>query len=123
MKYRKLLVYKYQLTSTYNVQTNIVLNDDIWEDFIYLHKSGMMTIKEGYAWDGATGGIDTKNFMRGSLTHDALTQLIRLKRLPQAQRLNADKLLKQICLEDGMSKLRAWWVFKAVRAYVRIKYV
>ena len=122
MKYRKLPKYKYQLTSSYNIQTNIVMNDDIWEDYIYLHKSGMMTIKEGYAWDGATGGIDTKNFMRGSLVHDALTQLIRLKRLPQCQRLNADKLLKQICLDDGMCKLRAWWVFKAVRAYVRIKY-
>jgi len=123
MKYRKLPKWKYQLTSTYNVQTNIVLNEDIQEDFIYLHKSGMMTIKEGYAWDGATGGIDTKNFMRGSLIHDAACQLIALKRLPQSQRLNADILLKQICIEDGMCKLRAWWVYKTVRLYVRIKYV
>lgn len=123
MKYRKLPVWKYQLTSSYNIQTNIVMNEDIQEDYIYLHKSGMMTIKEGYAWDGATGGIDTKNFMRGSLIHDALTQMIRLKRLPPSQRLNADILLKQICLEDGMCKLRAWWVYKSVRLYVRIKYV
>lgn len=123
MKYRKLPKWKYQLTSPYSVQTNIVLNEDIQEDFVYLHKSGIMTIKEGYAWDGATGGIDTKNFMRGSLTHDAICQMIALKRLPQSQRLNADKLLKQICLEDGMSKLRAWWVFKSVRLYVRVKYV
>ena len=31
------------------------------------------------------------------------------------QRLKADKVLRDICLECGMSSIRAWWVFKGLR--------
>ena len=53
--------------------------------------------------------------MRGSLVHDALYQLLREKKIEQDQRLKADKILREICLDCGMSKIRAWWVFKGVR--------
>jgi len=39
---------------------------------------GGLLIKAGYSWDGPSGSaIDTKNFMQGSLVHDALYQLLR----------------------------------------------
>ena len=52
--------------------------------------------------------------MRGSLVHDALYQLIREKKIKEDQRKRADEILREICLEDGMSKIRAWWVFWGV---------
>jgi hypothetical protein len=55
--------------------------------------------------------------MRGSLIHDALYQLIREGHLPQKERFMADKILQQICLEDGMSRIRAWWVFVGVSKF------
>jgi len=53
--------------------------------------------------------------MRGSLIHDALYQLMRQKLLDKKCRKQADKELRKACLKDGMSKIRAWWIYKAVR--------
>ncbi len=78
---------------------------------------GLLTISKGYAWDGASGAWDTKTFMRGSLVHDALCQLINEGLLPKHCQEEADNLLKEICLEDGMNPIRAWWVHRAVRRY------
>ena len=33
----------------------------------------------------------------------------------EVHREAADRLLQQICKEDGMSSIRAWWVYKGVR--------
>jgi len=69
-----------------------------------------------YTHSGRRGPArDTKNFMRASLVHDALYQLIRKKVLSRKWRLEADKELKRICLEDGMSNIRAGYVYRTVR--------
>ena len=56
--------------------------------------------------------------MRGSLIHDALYQLMREKHLDhRTYRPVADKILQRLCREDGMSRLRAWWVYQGVRLF------
>ena len=86
---------------------DIFLPGNISTSFIYLSKNALL-IKEGYAWDGASGPtIDTPSSMRGSLVHDALYQLMRLGLISENNRDYADSLLKKICLEDGMNKVRA----------------
>ena len=120
IKYRDAMDYKYQLAETYKVKTKIRFNKEISTPdqpvFITLRKDGVLKIKAGYSWDGPSGPtVDTKNFMRGSLVHDALYQLMRSKKLPLKYRKYADSLLRDICREDGMSKLRSWYVYKAVR--------
>ena len=55
--------------------------------------------------------------MRGSLIHDALYQLMRESVLPLEFRKKADEILREVCLEDGMSKFRTWYVYKAVRMF------
>ena len=58
----------------------------------------------------------TLTFMRGSLVHDALYQLMQEKYLDlNIHREAADRILQKICKEDGMWSLRAWWVYHAVR--------
>jgi len=110
--------YKYQLSKPYIIQTSIKPTDPIYTEYIGLGTDGVMIIKRGYAWDGASGpAIDTRSFMRGSLVHDALYQLIRTGYLPLICRQKADDMLKKICLEDGMSKLRAWYVYQAIRKF------
>jgi len=62
--------------------------------------------------------IDTLTFMRGSLIHDALYQLMREGHLDHdAYREAADRALQKICIEDGMWPLRAWWVYHGVRLF------
>lgn len=113
IKYRK--GYKYQLGETYFHQTDIK-GYSCKTEFIHLHKNGLLEIKAGYAWDGPSGPtIDTKNFMRSSLVHDALYQLMREGLLPTKFRDDADELLRTISIEDGINSVRAWFVYFAVR--------
>jgi hypothetical protein len=37
--------------------------------------------------------------------------------LPKTYKEKADRLLQQICIEDGMSAFRAWYVYQAVRFF------
>ena len=110
--------YKYQLHQSYTVYINIKPSRNIVspKGFIALDTNGCLIIHQGYCWDGPSGPtIDTPDFMRPSLVHDALYQLMRENSLPRSRRKEVDLLLRQMCLEDGMSKIRAWWVYSAVR--------
>ena len=116
--YRKVNQYKYQLLEDYQIQTGIKIPENIrtLHGWLNMTKEGFLTIKKGYCWDGPSGPtFDTDSFMLGSLVHDAFYQLIREMKLPMSYRKPADKLLKEICLADGMSDIRAWWVYKVVR--------
>ncbi len=108
--------YKYQLVDDYSVLVGVRPDKDISTEFIDLEKDGILKIKRGYAWDGPSGPtIDTKNFMRGSAVHDALYQLMRQEKLSKTYRAAADMELKNICRQDGMSRIRAWWIHRGVR--------
>jgi hypothetical protein len=119
--YRNLKQYKYQSMRDYKYQTTIRLNHDIKiQGFIALSSTGLLTISKGYAWDGPSGPtIDTNNFMRGSLVHDALYQLMRMKLLSVTLKDLADHLLRQICREVGMCWFRAWYVYWGVRLFAK----
>jgi len=83
--------------------------------FINLEPDGIMTIRRGYAWDGPSGPtLDDRSNMRGSLFHDAVYQLIREELLPPECQYAADKMLRNMCREDGMSAFRAWYYFEGV---------
>ncbi len=111
--------FKYQLMKDYNLQINIASGGCI-TPFIMLNAHGLLTIKRGYSWDGASGPtIDTKNCIRGSLVHDALYQLLRHTLVDMKHRHYIDMLFKEICIEDGMFKWRAWVWYKMVRKFGR----
>ena len=99
--------YKYQLKKTYSLPIELQPDADITTPFIRLDTRGNLTLIKGYAWDGPSGPtIDTLNFMRGSLAHDALYQLMREKELDNNKfRAAADRILQRICKEDGMCSL------------------
>ena len=108
--------YNYQLQEDYVIATGIEPVPPTSTEYISLAPYGTLTIRKGYAWDGPSGpAIDTLNFMRGSLVHDALYQLMREGLLEGSFRESVDRLLQRICKEDGMSTVRAWWVYQGVR--------
>lgn len=115
--YRKLKRYKYQLTDDYKIEIGIK-GYSVETTYLILNTTGELGITAGYAWDGPSGPtIDTLNFMRGSLVHDAMYQLIRIKEIPPHYKAYADLILKKICLEDGMSNFRANYVYQAVKLF------
>lgn len=77
---------------------------------------GWLTVWPGYAWDGASGpAVDTADFIRASLVHDALYQAIAEGLLAPSWRKAADQALVRLAAEDGMPWLRRQWVYAAVR--------
>jgi len=116
MKYKKGYKYKLVETTQYVFQERIKIKHTI-TPFITISGT-IIEIKSGYAWDGPSGPTsDTKSFMRGSLIHDALYQLIREGYLNISYRDWADRELRAICLEYGMNPIRAFWVYWAVRLF------
>jgi hypothetical protein len=117
--YRELRNYKYQLTADYVIDIDLRPPHDIEYELFTLSVAGRLTIRKGYAWDGPSGPtIDTRNFMRASLVHDALYQLMRLGALnADATRERADRILRDICRQDGMSNFRAWYAYQALRMF------
>lgn len=114
MKYRR--GYKYVTHEDYTVCLGFNLPKSFATPEFILSENGVLTIRAGYPWDGPSGpAVDTANFMRGSLIHDALYELMRQEYLPQSFRDAADRILQRICIEDGMCQLRAWWVYQGVK--------
>jgi hypothetical protein len=112
--------YKYWLVRPYSIQIPILPKDAIVSSggFISLNRAGVLSLKAGYAWDGPSGPtFDTKTFMRGSLCHDALYQLMREGKLDISYRNQADRLLGRICRSDGMCGVRVWYVVGSVKRF------
>ncbi|MBN2238608.1 MAG: hypothetical protein JW712_02450 [Dehalococcoidales bacterium] len=118
--------YKYQVYEEYRHATKIQPTEDVPADprfkkYLELKTDGTLIIKAGYAWDGPSGPtIDTPSFMRGSLVHDALYQLLREKCIGQEWRDEADRILKETCIEDGMPRIFAGLVFWAVNKFAKM---
>lgn len=108
--------YKYQLRRTHVDRVEIRPDRPITTDYVALTPDGTITMQRGYAWDGPSGpSLDTPSFMRGSLVHDALYQLMRLGELDADRwRDAADRELQRMCRDDGMWRIRAWWVYLGV---------
>ena len=104
---------KFQTTRPALVRTE-VKGYDIMTSYCRLFPDGKLIIFSKWAWDGASGGIDTKRTIRGSSAHDILYKLIRQGLLPQSERNNADLTLRNIMLEDKAIFSRAWAWLKAV---------
>ena len=105
--------YKYQLARDYSQYVGVFPDHDIETAYLRLTRSGFLTCKNSYAWDGASGPTwDTPDTIRASLVHDGLYQLIRLGLIPMRWRGRADLLLRDILLADGMHPVRAeiWYM-------------
>jgi len=113
--------WKYRALKDHRIQTAFLPVKSVRTggEFVRLSKGGWLTVKRGYAWDGASGPtFDTPATLRASLFHDALYQLIGegLLTLDDAREI-ADEILERVMLEDGAWPLRAKLWLVAVRAF------
>jgi hypothetical protein len=119
--YRSVRHYKYQLLCDFSYRTQILIGHRIavGNDFVVLEADGRLDVKRGYAWDGPSGPTyDTSDFMRASVVHDALYQLMREQLLDAGRwREVADDLLLEICRADGMPERRAAIIHRALRMF------
>ena len=88
--------YKYVLTEQYTHPEPFdeLKGRSVDGSHLRLTPDGLLTIKEGYAWDGPSGPApDLAYLLRAALVHDALYQLIRIGALEPRHRGAADRLL------------------------------
>ena len=104
---------KFQTTRPCMIQT-LVVGYDIETDYCKLTPDGLLIIAWKWAWDGASGGLDTKRTIRGSAGHDVFYKLMRQELLPRSERKNVDRSLRNTMLEDNAWVSRAWAWFKAL---------
>jgi len=114
MKYCK--GFKYQLHETESILTNIK-GYEIHSDFYSLGSNGLLIAKKGFAWDGASGSIDTDTNLRASLFHDIGCLMVARNELPRSELDAVNDLFHTLLELDGMAKVRRWWHFKAVTKY------
>lgn len=105
--------WKYVLAEEYKIFTNIFPPKKInhKNDFT-LYPNGDLIIYKGYPWDGASGGIDTKNAMVASLVHDCFCEMMRTGELEyDYYSEQVHNLLGELARTDGMLSFRAkLWV-------------
>ncbi len=100
--------YKYQLEALYACETPVT-GTLIEDDLFTLYESGLLVIRKGFAWDGASGPtFDSKSSMRASLVHDVFCVCMRDGRLSYEKwQDTVNELFRQQCIEDGMWGWRA----------------
>ena len=111
--------YKYQVAEDFIVKLKINPGIIYSGRYFKLTSTGWLTIKEGYAYDGASGPtIDTDNTYRAAAVHDVLYQMMREGVLPQSFRKSADLIMYKMLREDGMwyARAKSWYISLRVGA-------
>jgi len=117
MKYRNIEQFKYQLAENIVFETGI-RGFSFKGEFLEIRPDGILTIKYGYLWDGASGPtIDTDSAMFGALVHDALYELMRREVIPTTYKDTIDRLFHSLLIRDGMNTLRANMWYDAVSRF------
>lgn len=106
--------YRYQVTRPWNRQTAIFPQAPIVHRYYSLTAQGVLTINEGFAWDGATSCPEWLVPPECSGAHDALCQMLRADLLPyEVYAFWVHTLLRDM-VKARRGALAAWVVFKAV---------
>jgi len=123
--YRRQAGYRYQTLEPFELRLHLPLalaepaciRAPEGAPWVRLGRRGKLAIRAGYSWDGPRGpAIDTRDFMRASLVHDALYQLMRAGEIDHRHwRAWADRVLRDLVIADGMSSFRASYVHTVVR--------
>lgn len=113
----------YQLTAPYQYYTGIRGNSIHVKPkkgygYVKLSSNGILEVGPGYWWDGPSGpALDTVNFLRASLIHDVLYDLIGRRALHKKYRKTADRILREVAKTDGMPLWRRTYAYVAVRLF------
>lgn len=108
----------YKISSILLMRLRWHVGDRVYKtpDFEVDTEFGEIRIAKGFGWDGPSGWTyDTDNSMRASLIHDVLYHCLRDGVLPMRVRGGADREFRVILKSDGMSFIRRWGWFFALR--------
>ena len=117
MKYSK-YKYKFKVEENFSIELPFKI-PDVVHPYASL-KDGILSVKRGYAWDGASGPIiNTRDTLVASLVHDVLYQAMRLNLIKSSKenRQIADKNFFEILKMNGVNSIRRKVWYFAVRLF------
>ena len=123
MKYRK--VQGFRVEETWEYPTKIAVDRIIRTEWVDLVQ-GLLVMKRGFCYEGSVPGpkwflrflgILGRKSKRGYCAHDALFNLMKNGHLEPFWKEEADKLMHEIHLRDGMAKPAAKVVYRSVVAF------
>lgn len=117
MKYSE-YKYKFKVEENFSIELPFKIAD--FEHQYASLKDGILSIKKGYAWDGASGPIiNTRDTLVASLVHDVLYQAMRLNLIKSSRenRKIADKNFFEILKMHGVNSIRRKVWYFAVRLF------
>ena len=117
MKYSE-YKYKFKVEENFSIELPFKIPD--FEHPYASSKDGILSVKRGYAWDGASGPIiNTRDTLVASLVHDVLYQAMRLNLIKSSKenRQIADKNFFEILKMNGVNSIRRKVWYFAVRLF------
>ena len=117
MKYSK-YKYKFKVEENFSIELPFKIPD--FEHEYASSKDGILSVKKGYAWDGASGPvINTRDTLVASLVHDVLYQAMRLNLIKPSKenRKIADKNFFEILKMNGVNSFRSKVWYLAVKLF------
>lgn len=117
MKYSK-YKYKFKVEENFSIELPFKI-----PDFVHPYaslKDGILSVKRGYAWDGASGPvINTRDTLVASLVHDVLYQAMRLNLIKSSEENKkiTDKNFFEILKMNGVNSIRRKVWYFAVRFF------
>ena len=117
MKYSE-YKYKFKVEENFSIELPFKIPD--FEHPYASSKDGILSVKKGYAWDGASGPIiNTRDTLVASLVHDVLYQAMRLNLIKSSKenRKIADKNFFEILKMNGVNSIRRKVWYLAVRLF------
>lgn len=118
IRYRNVRIVKHVLAEDAFFDTGVKPKAPYDSSDLAIDAEGVLTVKVGYQWDGASGPtIDTPSARRGALAHDALYDLMRRGVVSRSAktREQVDALFYRLLLEDKMNPVRARAWYRSVR--------
>lgn len=110
----------YRLLKDLTVHTDIFPRSFVQTQYVNLTSTGVLLIKRGWEWDGATMAFDTEDFKLPSCVHDALYYLIQSGLIDSRHRKAADDLMLRFCRFTKMPWPRRGWTWLGVRVFGRL---
>ena len=117
MKYSE-YKYKFKVEENFSIELPFKIPD--FEHEYASSKDSILSVKKGYAWDGASGPIiNTRDTLVASLVHDVLYQAMRLSLIKPSKenRQIADKNFFEILKMNGVNSIRRKVWYFAVRLF------
>ena len=117
MKYSE-YKYKFKVEENFSIELPFKIPD--FEHPYASSKDGILSVKRGYAWDGASGPIiNTRDTLVASLVHNVLYQAMRLNLIKSSKenRKIADKNFFEILKMNGVNSIRRKVWYFAVRLF------